>query len=274
MHHNAPVPSSRVDLTIFIACYNEEGDILASLDSTIAALDATLLSWEIIVIDDASTDRSVPLIQEFARRHPQYPIRLIQNPVNKGLSHNFVEGAFLGRGEHYRLVCGDHSEAEPTLTELFRHVGAAELVIPYHEIVGRPMFRRIVSTTFTMLVNWLSGYRLRYYNGCAIYRRAHVMRWHSRCRGFGFQADLVTRLLDERIPYIEISLTSYERSAGRSKALTLKNFLSVAHFFLDLAIRRAGKLVYGKERRSAVPAAPIAGVRPIPERRRDRSWAA
>ena len=43
--------------------------------------------------------------------------------------------------------------------------------------------------TFTFLVNLISGYHLKYYNGMAIHLRYNVMRWHPSSYGFGFQAD-------------------------------------------------------------------------------------
>jgi glycosyltransferase involved in cell wall biosynthesis len=244
MSQTTPATGSTVDLTVFIACYNEEANIQATFDCTIAALQAASLSWEIIVIDDASTDRSVSLIQDYIRRHPHYLMRLVQNRENRGLAYNYVEGAFLGCGEYYRLVCGDNSESEEALTGLFRQVGKAEMIVPYHVILGRSVFRHMLSRTFTALVNLVSGYRLRYYNGCAVHRTYNVLRWHSYLHGFGFQADLVTRLLDQGVSCTEIPMTSSERSAGRSKALTFKNFLSVAHMFLDLALRRTRKILY------------------------------
>jgi hypothetical protein len=68
------------------------------------------------------------------------------------------------------------------------------------------------------------------------------MRWHTNYRGFGFQADMITRLLDEGFSYIEVPVTAQERTKGSSKALTLRNFFSVAHTLVDLFIRRIGRI--------------------------------
>ena len=46
------------DITIFVPCYNEEGNIIDTFNTIISALVETKLSWEIIVIDDASVDKS------------------------------------------------------------------------------------------------------------------------------------------------------------------------------------------------------------------------
>lgn len=247
-------PAGEVDITLFVACYNEEENIEATLDTVFAAIDEVGCSHEILIIDDASRDGTVERIQEYQRNHPTRPIRLIVNEVNRGLANNYIEGAFRGRGKYYRLVCGDDAEPKETFLAVLRNLGKADMIIPYQTAChGKPPFRRFLSRTYTFLVNVISGHRIRYYNGLPVHYRADVMRWHSRSRGFGFQADLVTRLLDQGASYIEIPVISQDRksAAGKSKALTLRNVLSVAHVLAELFLRRLGNLVYG---RRALPA--------------------
>jgi glycosyltransferase involved in cell wall biosynthesis len=235
--------ASQLDLTIFVACYNEEGNIVATLDTLQEALREVPFSWEVIVIDDGSTDRSVELVEQYIRSRTEAPLRLVVNETNRGLAQNYIEGAFRGRGKYYRLVCGDNVEDVAMLRHVFRYVGRAEMVLFYHAESTRGLYRHILSRLYTFLVNCISGHRLRYYNGLPILRRYDVMRWHTNYHGFGFQADLICRLLDEGFSYVEVPVRAIERTSGRSKALTLKNLLSVSHTFLDLLIRRAGRLI-------------------------------
>lgn len=237
-----------LDLTLFVACYNEERNIADTLRTVLSALEAYSFSWEIIVIDDASQDRSVAEVEAFIEQHPGLPIRLVRNEANAGLAQNYIEGAFLGRGRYYRLVCGDNVEDREALVEVFRHLGAADVVLFYQNCVGRSLLRRALSQTFTRLVNLVSGHRIRYYNGMALHRRYDVMRWHTNYHGFGFQADMVTRLLDEGFGYIEVPIATHERIGGKSSALTLRNFLSVVHTFIDLFIRRVGRMAFFRRR--------------------------
>lgn len=242
-----PATTHDLDLTLMVACYNEEENIQATLDTLFAALDEAPCRHEVIVIDDASQDDSVAKIEEYARTHPERPIRLVVNDVNRGLAQNYIEGAFIGRGKYYRLVCGDDVEPKENFVTAIRSIGAAQIVIPYMTAIpGRALGRRILSRLYTTMVNVVTGNRLRYYNGLAIHTRYNVMRWHTDYRGFGFQADLITRLLDQGATYVEIPATSRERRKGQSKALTLHNLLSVAHMFIDLSIRRMGKILYGR----------------------------
>lgn len=233
------------DLSLFVACYNEEEGVIPTLDTVVAAATEAGISYDIVIMDDCSTDRSVEVILDYLRKHPGLPITLFVNEVNQGVGSNYAEAAFRCRGRYYRMICGDNVESKETLVNIFRRIGAADMIIPYPADTSfRGPFRRAVSRSFTLLVNLLSGYRIRYYNGLAVHFRYNVMRWHSNSHGFGFQADLITRLLDLKASYIEIPVYPNERAAGATKAFKFRNICSVGHTLLEIWLRRLGKLVY------------------------------
>jgi glycosyltransferase involved in cell wall biosynthesis len=237
-------PSDELMLTIVVPCYNEEQNVAATLDSVFAAVrELPPFPYEVLVIDDGSRDQTVAAVEEYQHKHADLPIVLKINNRNRGLTRTYVDGAFLGRGKYYRLVCGDNVEPKETLVKVFGKMGQADIVIPYHEnVAGKSPLRRAVSKLYTSLVNSLSGYHIRYYNGLALHLRYNVMRWGPYSFGFGFQAELITRLLDEGATFIELSVaaTHQEKSGGQS-ALNWKNFLSVTHTLLDVLIRRLRK---------------------------------
>ena len=68
------------------------------------------------------------------------------------------------------------------------------------------------------------------------------MRWHPNTRGFGFQADIICMLLDQGATHMEIEVEAINRA--QSRALTVKNVLSVGHTLLDILVRRAANRVY------------------------------
>ncbi len=207
------------------------------------------LSCEVLVIDDGSTDRTAQLVKDYCDSHPDLAIRLHQNGRNRGLTRTYVDGAFLGRGEYYRMVCGDNVEPKDTLIAVFRKLGKADLVIPYHESVppGKSPFRLFLSRSYTSLVNLLSGYQIHYYNGMPLTSRYNVMRWGPYSFGFGFQAELVTRLLDEGASFIEIPVAAtHQDKSGRNSTLNWRNVLSVTHTLLEVLIRRVRRHAFKK----------------------------
>src|SRR5215471_16624088 len=136
------------------------------------------------------------------------------NHVNKGLAQNYVDGAFMGRGKYYRLICGDNSEPKETIVTVLKAIGEADIIIPYYlSNEGKGFRRELISKCYTALINLITGNKIHYYNGLHVHLRHNVMRWHSNTRGFGFQADLPCLLLDLDFSYREI--TGGDRGATR-----------------------------------------------------------
>lgn len=247
MHLNNTL-KEEIDITFLITCYNEEEYIIDSIETVINALLDVGCSYEIIVIDDVSKDNSALRVREYIKDHPEYPITFHINEVNKGLPNNFLDGAFLGQGKYYRLYCGDNAEPKEAMINLLKHIGKADFVIPYQkDIPGKSFLRRMLSKAFTFLVNFVSGYNIKYYNGLPIYVRYHVMRFPPVTLGFGFQADQITHLIDEGMSYIQVERCGLiERKGSKSTAFSMRNLLSVIHSILEIAIRRVRRALYKK----------------------------
>ena len=91
-HHDAasvadPARQGELDLTIFVSCYNEQDFIIQTLTTVREALaEIGNVSYEIVVIDDCSRDRSAELVEDYIGRNPDAPILLRRNRLNRGLA--------------------------------------------------------------------------------------------------------------------------------------------------------------------------------------------
>jgi len=94
-------------VTIVVPVFNDEDSIAASLDS---ALSQTLTAIEILVVDDASTDRTAEIVARFAARDSR--IRLIRHPENRSGFQARRTGIFAARAPFVMFLDGD-DELEP-----------------------------------------------------------------------------------------------------------------------------------------------------------------
>jgi glycosyltransferase involved in cell wall biosynthesis len=243
----APGHDCPLDLSIFVSCYNEAPYVVRTLDTLRSALAELRFSYEIIVIDDCSRDGSADLVADYIRANPTERILLRRNKHNIGFAQNYIDGAFIGRGKYYRIICGDASEPKDTMIKVFREIGTADIIIPYYVVnQNRSWYRGFLSSAYVSLVNLVSGFRLKYYNGLPVHLRYNVMRWHSNTRGFGFQADILCLLLEQGFSFKEVAVFAIELKGGKSTALTFKNVLSIAHTLFDIGIRRIANKIYGR----------------------------
>jgi glycosyltransferase involved in cell wall biosynthesis len=229
--------SDAVEVSFLIPCLNEEANVLGAVEAIMRAMSTVGCSYEILVFDDGSRDNTSRVVEAFQAAHPQAPVRLYRNKVNRGFAYNFVEAAFQGHGRYYRAVPGDNVEPAESIEQIVRARGTADIIVPnFVEIRNRPFRRKVISKFYTCLVNLASGYRVAYYNGNPLYLRAHVLRFHVECSGFGYQAEFLTRLISEGASYKEIPLVAYDREG--SAAINIKNILSVTHSLITIALRR------------------------------------
>ncbi len=234
-----PYTANQLDLTIFVSCYNEELYIADTLDIIIDAMKVVKKTYEIIIIDDCSKDSSVEIVKKYIHTHPTINILLRINKTNKGLAQNYVDGAFLGIGKYYRLICGDNAEPKETIIKVLNMMGEADIIIPFYiSAEGKSFYRQFISKAFTWIINVISGNKINYYNGLQVHLRHNVMRWHPNTRGFGFQADILCALLGQGFSYKEVSCITIERRGGNGNALTWKNLLSVKRTILSIFLRR------------------------------------
>ena len=87
-------------LTVLMPVYNCELYIKEAIDSI---LNQTYTNFELLIIDDASTDKTVELIKKCL----DVRINLIQKPVNKGLTDSLNHGLKIAKGKYIARMDGD-----------------------------------------------------------------------------------------------------------------------------------------------------------------------
>jgi len=233
------------DITFFVPCLNEEKNINDTLNTIVSAVSETNLTYEILIIDDNSTDGTINKVEEYKNSYPHLNINLIRNGLTKGLGTNYVDGAFIGKGRHYMLVNGDNAEPKQTLLVIIRKLGFADMIIPYFSTQdNRSVFRIYLSKLFTKIVNLVGGFKISYYNGPVLHLRYNVMRWSPDTQCFAYQAELITRILIEGGSFHEVQISNTDRGSGETKAFSIKNILGIIHSLLQIFFRRLRQFLF------------------------------
>jgi dolichol-phosphate mannosyltransferase len=233
-------------ITFFVPCLNEEGNIGTTLDRIVSAMKGQEGDYEVLVVDDASVDGTVQEVIDRQKIYPNVSINLVRNRFKRGLGRNYFLGAHAARGQYYMLICGDAAETVTSIQRILAHKGEADAVVPYFGLnESRTRARKMLSRTFSFLVSTLSGHNLRYYNGVVLHRTENVRMWFSETTGFGYQAELLCRLLDDGISVVEVEIENSDRNRGFSKAFALGNILSVANTLFHILLHRLQRITLG-----------------------------
>src|SRR3990167_8268518 len=94
-------------LSVIIPAYNEEKRLLPTLSKIYAYLSTKDFPYEIIVVDDGSTDNTLPMIKNFASSNKH--IVILINEQNSGKGFSVRKGMLSARGEYAFFTDADLS---------------------------------------------------------------------------------------------------------------------------------------------------------------------
>ncbi|NLG83244.1 MAG: glycosyltransferase family 2 protein [Firmicutes bacterium] len=187
-------------LSIVIPAYNEEERLPKTLDRIIAYFGRLgQKDYEIVVVDDGSTDNTLALAQNYAARYPQ--ITVVTNGTNRGKGYSVRHGLLVARG---RIRLFSDSDLSTPIEETFKLL--ARLEEGYDLAIGsryspdanlvrsQPFYRRILRFGFNLLVRLITG--LKYYDTQCGFKAltkesAELIAPRLSIPGFGFDPELL-----------------------------------------------------------------------------------
>jgi glycosyltransferase involved in cell wall biosynthesis len=107
MPANSSSPSTHVRLSVVIPAYNEASRIARTLDRAVAFLDARGEHWEIVVVDDGSSDETALIVQRYISSHGDHRVRLVRLPRNRGKGAALRAGVAATHGDRVLLMDAD-----------------------------------------------------------------------------------------------------------------------------------------------------------------------
>ena len=108
-------------ISVVIPTYNEAAVIEETLRRACRALEASSEPFELIVVDDSSTDGTAELAESLA---PQFPVRVLRRPGRLGLATAVVDGWKLACGDLLAVMDADLQHPPEVLGELVRALRA------------------------------------------------------------------------------------------------------------------------------------------------------
>ena len=228
-----------VDLTVFIPCYNEEQNIISTLDKVNKAMSLCRdISYQILIINDCSSDGSLKLIQSYIDSGNEN-IVLENNDSNLGLGASYFKAIQICNSEYFTYIPGDDVLELQDLHKIFSEAKTFDLIIPYFGLDDRrTRFRLLLSKTFTLIINFVSGLKISYYNGPVLAKTHLLKKNFPSLSGFSSQAEFLVKSITEGAKFRQIKINNKERDNGDSKALSLKNFALAGYCILRILLSR------------------------------------
>lgn len=235
-------------VAVIIPAMNEEENLSGTVMAVLDELRARFSTYEILIVDDGSTDRTGEIADGLAATNSR--IRAIHNSRNLGLGYSYTRGVELARMEYVAWFPGDNEIPRQAIKAILSAIGSAEILVPYIANPNvRTRARRLISGAFVGFLNLIFGLQLRYFNGPCVYSRRFLMSVSIKSSGFACFAAILIRSILSGHSYAEIPILTETRQYGRTKAFRLRNLLSVFGTVIELSWD-----VYVRDRRKYVGA--------------------
>jgi glycosyltransferase involved in cell wall biosynthesis len=155
---------SVLDLSLVIACYNEEYELAESVRQIVEILESTRWSWELIFVDDCSRDRTRELIDELLVTYAGYNFRKLFHEHNTGRGRAVTDGFHLARGRFIGYIDIDlevHARYIPSMLLALEYGADVATAHRIYKVQPRLLNRFIASQGYAHLMRWLLGVHLQ-----------------------------------------------------------------------------------------------------------------
>src|SRR5688500_17814959 len=151
--------STPAGLSVFFPAYNDSGTIASMVIRAVQAVSELTPDFEVIVVNDGSSDATAEIADELARRYPH--VRVVHHPKNRGYGGALQTGFRSATKELIFYTDGDAQYDPAEMDTLWRHMTTEADVVngykisrsdPLHRIIIRRVYHHMVSVLFGLTV--------------------------------------------------------------------------------------------------------------------------
>ena len=216
-------------VSLVIPMFNEEENIEHAIDCAVAALERCAGDYEIVVVNDASTDRSAEIVARLSEANPR--IRLLRHEVNRKLGATLKTGYAAARKDLVVYMDADLPFDPEGIGRAIQalKVTRADLVAGYRLDRTTEGFRRTVySYLYNSLIGILFGWPHRDINfSFKLMRREVLEAVELKSEGSLIDAELIVKAKNLGFVIQQLGLDYFPRTRGRSTLSSPKVILKI-----------------------------------------------
>src|SRR5215510_4976121 len=114
-------------ISIIVTAMNEQGNLKPTIESIVSVVGPKYWDYEILVVDDGSTDRTGAIADELALSNDR--IRVHHHSRNLGIDRAYLKGIELATKEHIAWVAGNNIISAEALEAVYSRIDDADMGI-------------------------------------------------------------------------------------------------------------------------------------------------
>lgn len=224
--------------TILVPGLNEEMLVATTVRELLVLAREELSDYQFILLDDGSSDRTGPVMEELAAGDDR--ISVVHHEQPHGLSYAFRLGLAQARHPSYTLIPSDRAFEPESLRALFAAIGSADLVVSYrtNQKAARSPLRYHLNRAYKAIMAGLFGLRLIDIHSLNMYPVDQVRALNIKADGVAFQLECLVKLLRQRVSVVEVPVRLTPQRQGHARSVSLGTLLALMAVVWRLLLRR------------------------------------
>ncbi len=212
--HGPADPAHPISITVFFPCYNEQGNVRRVVEQAIDVLEKLRADYEILVVDDGSSDATGQIADEVAAGHGR--VRAIHHPHNLGYGAALQSGFRAAAKEFVFYTDGDGQFDLAEMPPLLPLMNQYDIVSCYRMNRQDNLIRKFNGWAWTTLVRFAFSLKVRDVD-CAfkLYRRAIFDDIRMDSTGALISTEILARAVRKGYKVTQRGVHHYPRTAGR-----------------------------------------------------------
>ncbi|MEA2645288.1 MAG: hypothetical protein QOE92_371 [Chloroflexota bacterium] len=208
-----------MDLSYFFPAYNESGNLRPTVEAALDVLPKFAGEFEVIIVDDGSTDGTPEDAERLAELYPQ--VRVAHHPTNRGYGEALRTGIRSAQGDVIVYTDGDQQFDIAELRLLWPLLESADVVAGYRIKRADEPHRLFIAWVYNRLLRLAFGLRVHDVD-CAfkLMRRDVADAVDPGAGGAFFSAEFLLRARHQGFRVVEVGVHHFPRVVGRSKGAT------------------------------------------------------
>ncbi len=225
-----------ISLSIFFPAYNEEDNIADSVREAKKVVRQITDRYEIIVVDDGSSDRTAAIVSDIAREDPL--VRLVRHEQNQGYGAAVWSGIQAARYDWVFFTDADLQFRLDELTRLVEHIPEHNVVLGCRSPRKDPFIRLVNAKGWNILNRIVFGLKAKDID-CAfkLFDRRLVAALPVKSRGAMMTAEMLIHLQKNGVNFKEVPVTHLPRTkgvaTGAKPAVILRAFKELFGLYRD-----------------------------------------
>ena len=212
-------------LSVFFPAYNDSGTIASLVITAVQSASKLTPNYEVIVVDDGSSDSTAQILSELARVYPR--LRIVTHPVNRGYGGALRTG-FASASKDVIFYTDGDAQYDPSEIELLWPMMTAgvDLVNGYKISRSDPLHRIVIGRIYHHTVKILFGLRVRDVDcDFRLLRRSIFDRVHLEKNSGVICLEMMKKIQDAGFRIVEVPVHHYHRAHGQSQFFNFRRVI-------------------------------------------------